>query len=648
MKDDRAVTFRASDDDVTIRHSYGRVYHKSVSAAWRNMLKESNTKDLVDGSEEGNEQVFQTSRGLGVPESTINWYKKQMENKRLEKKQWEQFLTWKNNNMGDNIPIQQVNVNPTITEPAKLSVNKTRKQAKQQEIDQNNLNVVNNAYARIETKIRADRGNRNLSNSSIGAIINDTVFVTFDAIIEHITEEAKKLGMPGFENSEDNDKEYESERARSKACHILNMAIESYNILCEVKDEQQQQGTLLKRPFLKRSFEITDIIRAQSSLKHKAHSDLDRASRNKNGLTKVNQFKDKSEIADHEYVKNTEKYCPIVLACSSAAVTKTYHQKMMEVKDDDNDLVAYFSNSSSQYRVVVYSRLQYQQQQQETSQEEDNTNNDSINEFKNKSALEISEILTNKQYNFSAIQILNNEPVRKFYGDWFFRMGKHKIDGQRTRNNNNKAIDIRSERERKTEAEFTKMMSSKPYAPYTIKEASKDFSGLRIGAPYPLLLPVLFVNNELQQQHEEIKQDQPINICTAPAPTPTLEPILVKMQKQQQQPFISNQFIPVGSSLGFELPYAYNGDPYAIIESDLAKLLDDANKDFQDSILKHNKHLLIHEPELLMNDEDKQRYFKQLAEVRDSTIIDENEETDSFDESKKKNESSSNNKGVSE
>ena len=59
-----------------------------------------------------------------------------------------------------------------------------------------------------------------------------------------------------------------------------------------------------------------------------------------------------------------------------------------------------------------------------------------------------------------------------------------------------KAVEMRGKEERKIEAQFQKMMSSQPYAPYTVDELGEDFSGLEIGPPYPLLLQVLFVNED--------------------------------------------------------------------------------------------------------------------------------------------------------
>ena len=294
---------------------------------------------------------------------------------------------------------------------------------------------------------------------------------------------------------------------------------------------------------------MTDTISKQRAIIDSIHDDTDKARRNRNGLIQMNMFADRVRTGDIQYKRNTEKFCPIMLAAAVAVVTAARrfhhfqmmlwkkrshynrqrhileHQRSGAVFRDINNL------SSSAYRIIIIinddsnavktsiQTIQGQQRQRQKEIEElqHSIKYDSLfgaeedidmvyNRFKGKSSAEIAAILTNEQFNYSTVEIHNNKVICRFYKDWHFRMGSHKTDGQRTQRTQSQqsvddrkrkpAVEMRGKEERKIEAQFKRMMSSKPYAPYTIDELGEDFSGLRIGPPYPLLLPVLFVSEE--------------------------------------------------------------------------------------------------------------------------------------------------------
>ena len=151
------------------------------------------------------------------------------------------------------------------------------KQVEKQAINQRNLQMVNTAFACLAATIRIDRDNRNISNNSIGAIVNiadsvdddsfedrfgyhegayrvkekikdnviwiakskeeeqkEQVVIVRDALLDAIITQGQILGLPGFERFED-DLEYDEERSRSTASHILNEAINTHGILSEMK-----------------------------------------------------------------------------------------------------------------------------------------------------------------------------------------------------------------------------------------------------------------------------------------------------------------------------------------------------------------------------------------------------------------------------
>ena len=213
---------------------------------------------------------------------------------------------------------------------------------------------------------------------------------------------------------------------------------------------------------------------------------------------------------------------------------------------------------------------------------------------------------------------------------------------------------MRGKEERKIEAQFQRMMSSKPYAPYTVDELGEDFSGLRIGPPYPLLLPLLFVNEDdnrqqqLQQQQQQqqrqfvsaksfdpITDDRiddiiPAALSTIQVPSKTAiiqnqsnQPDLIT--HQQPQPQQQQHLQSVGLTLVCQLPYVIdNGDQELNLkaEKELQSLLTEADKSYKADLLKYQPDIIVSNPDLFAGGKKKQEIFIERARERNDIFDD--------------------------
>ena len=146
--------------------------------------------------------------------------------------------------------------------------------------------------------------------------------ISRDALLDAIITPGRKLGLPGFERFAD-DQEYEEERSRSTASHILNEAVVTHGILSEMRipynfnDEDQtfSEMTVLKRPRLKRACKMTDTISKQHVVLDSIYDDMEKARHNKSGLIQMNLLIDKVKNGNIKY-QGTRKNS--VLLCSQA------------------------------------------------------------------------------------------------------------------------------------------------------------------------------------------------------------------------------------------------------------------------------------------------------------------------------------------
>jgi hypothetical protein len=463
-------------------------------------------------------------------------------------------------------------------------LDRTREQAllEKKAVIETNIQLINAAFAYLSRRFMfTGNGDFGLgvtdtnTNSNNNANTNGMILVERDALARRIVQEGQSLNLKGFERLVDvNANKVETDYSLSKAYHILQSTIKDYSILEEIQ-ERESDGkitTLYRRPRLKRSYELAQVIAAERTILDDIESKLDRAKHNKIGVTKTNILMEKAAAGRLRYYHATEQFCPPVLASLNCQYDDD-KQKSKSITIAEQEFLSATTISSignSGYRIVAVDKSVVAD---ETALRSKDMEGDYSASFYIERIARISEL----PIRYSNVEIRNNSAVAQYW-----KRLNHSVS-----------------------EEVRRQVKALPYCPYVIPEMNGDFSGLRIGPPCPFLLPCLYDVEFASKQYRELELEQQ------------------KKQKRENEGEGEGQCLIVTKTVGASITFVWTREGsdggFTAEERELEALLHNAQIEFTGSLAKHNPHLLIAQPELVMSSEEKRRYFEQRA--RDSSEI---------------------------